>query len=92
MPIISSTDGELLDNAVAQERIRETIRRTGRFYMSAAIPPTIGSVQEFAGLPLKVTRFITYAEALVDEQLCGDLWGEAVLQPEEFYFVVEVAD
>lgn len=91
MPIYS-TDGEVLTDAQAQERITETIRRCGRFVMSAPIAPRIGSIQEFSGLPMKATRIITREEALPDEIATEDLWGGENLNSEDVYFEVEVAD
>jgi hypothetical protein len=88
---IVSAEGEVWDDAKAQEAIRETIRRCGRFVMGAAERPAIGMIEEFAGLPLKVTGYVTPEEAHYDEDLCQDIWHYG-RSDDPFYFVVEVAD
>jgi hypothetical protein len=90
MPI-QSNDGEIWDDEKAQAAIRETIQRCGRFVLGASLQPRIGEIQEFAGLPLKVTRYVSKEEANRDEDLTADIW-QYRRSNYAFYFEVEVAD
>ena len=82
--------GATMTDEQAQQRIAETMRRTGVFILSSCYMPAVGEVRTFAGLPLRVVRASTYEEALRHQ--CADLWGPANLDPQDSYFVVEVAD
>lgn len=85
---IISDDGEIVSRDAAQDMVRRTIQRYGRFLMSADNPPSPGEVQNFAGLPLRVVRFVTEQEARAEHS--PDIWGEWV--DSAYHFEVEVAD
>jgi hypothetical protein len=44
----------------------------------------------FAGLPMRVVRHSTYEEA--KENVVEDIWGDEFLDPQDNFFLVEVAD
>ena len=91
---IISDDGEVRTNERAQEMIRESMARNGGwFFMMAYVEPAIGEVQEFAGLPFRVVRYISRTEAEAAEAKTRDIWGSTAENLEGmFYFEVEVAD
>lgn len=91
MALIERETGQVITDEQAQELIRETIKRTGRFILHAIVPPPIGEVQDFAGLPFRAGRLVTLEEA--KENHCPDLWGEWDPRNEDdVFFEVEVAD
>jgi len=85
---IISEEGEVVDKEQAQEMVRQTIERFGRFLMGADSLPSPGQIQSFAGLPLRMVRFVTEQEARREH--CPDIWGEWV--DSAYHFEVEVAD
>lgn len=85
--------GVTLTDDEAQNKLRQTIDRCGRIVMAAHGPVDIGQTQTFAGLPLRVVRLTTYEDAVKDQEMCADIWGERTfLDPLDCYFEVEVAD
>ena len=84
--------GETMSDEDAQERIRRTIERTGKFILSCAENPKIGEVRFYAGLPFRVVRLVSFEEACRNR--CADIWGAEVgiPDPDDFSFEVEVAD
>lgn len=88
--MIENKAGDLMENDEAQRRILATIERTGKFILSAPLQPRIGEVQDFSGLPMRCVRYTTYEAAVANA--CDDLWGHEDLDPEDFFFEVEVAD
>lgn len=93
MPLINKETGDELSDTEAQERIRQTIARTGRFILFDDVSaPRIGQVEMYAGLPLRVVKFVTFEEAKANA--CEDIWGgePKMFDPNACYFEVEVAD
>lgn len=90
--LMNNETGEVLTDEVSQQLIRETIQRTGRFILHSPIPPTIGEIQEFAGLPFRAVKFVSIEEAKKNH--CPDLWGEwdSNQEDDKSFFEVEVAD
>lgn len=83
-------DGMVMSNKEAQDKIRKTLQRHGKFILSAQCPPPIGYVAEFAGLPMRIVKFVSKQEA---ERLSdSDIWGEVEWDSDAFYFEVVVAD
>lgn len=89
MPIQHRTRGDILSDEQAQEMIRRTIEQKGRFILHSPIKPTLGEVQNFAGLPMRMVRFVSYEDAKTNE--CPEIWRSG-LPKGEYYFEVEVAD
>jgi hypothetical protein len=85
-----SNNGDTMTVEQAHEAIRKTIELKGRFILSAEYEVHIGEIQTWAGLPMRVVRFATYQEAV--ENCVEDLWGDLHIDPECFFFEVEVAD
>jgi hypothetical protein len=87
MLVRNDTD-EQITNEQGQEMIRRTIERFGRMILSADNYVPLGAVQEFAGLPLKATRYVTEAEAF--QEHWPEVWGP--WEAARYYFEVVVAD
>ena len=87
-----SDDGEVKTREEAQEMIRQTIERTGRFLLSSPIEPVPGEIRDFAGLPFRFVRFVTREEADADAASVADIWGSTKANDNEYHFEVEVAD
>lgn len=81
--------GNTMTDEEAQEMIRETFARKGCFILSSPVQPRIGEVHKFAGLPMRVSGYCTYVDAVKNDE---PEWGQSALDPEDFYFYVEVAD
>lgn len=97
MALIDENTNKEMTDEQAQELIRQTIERVGKFILSHEIKPKIGQIQEFAGLPMRVVRYVSRDEAIEDDKKTRDLWGKyptpGNLPPEGLYFFeVEVAD
>lgn len=85
-------EGTAMPCSEAQERIRQSIERTGRFILGSDHAPYVGQVEQFAGLPFRVVRMINEAEAKADAYKLRDLWDDPFCSPHAHYFEVEVAD
>lgn len=92
MPLINEATGEMMSDEQAQELIRKTVHLAGRLILECPMDVPIGFVMEWAGLPFRAVRKVSFAEALADDKLTGDLWGEREIDEGGFYFEVEVAD
>jgi hypothetical protein len=93
MALINTGHGFVeMSDSEAQDKIRQTIDRHGSFILGCDTRPPIGSVQMYAGLPMRVVRHVTFAEAKAQED--RDIWP--IVGPMEdfdgFYFEVVVAD
>lgn len=88
--LVDTAQGKIMTEEEAQEAIRETIRRHGRFILASVEKPPIGHVEEFAGLPMRLVRYVTQEEVYVER--CADIWGENWNFVTDFYFEVAVAD
>lgn len=82
--------GKRMTTAEAHEAIRRTFELKGRFILASPIQPELGEVQNYAGLPMRCTRYVTVEDAIQNH--VDEIWGEWESDHEDFYFEVEVAD
>jgi hypothetical protein len=91
--LVRDEDGATMTQTEAQDAIRRTIERTGRFILASIFTPEIGQVQDYAGLPMRVVRIVTHADAIEHQNLTKDIWGDwPQVDDTEVYFEVVVAD
>jgi hypothetical protein len=90
--LIVSEKGRFIPDAVAVKMIGETIQRCGRFVMETKKTPQIGQIGNLAGLPMRVVKIISYADAAKDFEINEEIWGPYDHRPNDAYFEVEVAD
>lgn len=83
--------GETMSAERVEANIREHIRRVGFFQLSSIVEEPIGTVQSFAGVPWRIVRYLSLAEATACHEATKDLWGDG-FQPDEIHFEVVVAD
>jgi hypothetical protein len=81
--------GRVMSNAEYIERLKAKYP-DGRIILNAYLPPPIGEIQSFAGLPMRVVRWVPIDEAREDFEIDHDD-GDA-FDADMFYFEVEVAD
>jgi hypothetical protein len=92
MPLEHTKSCRQINDEIAQEMIRRTIERTGKFLLSASVKPTLGEVQNFGGLPMRVIRHVSFGEALAHAKATSDIWLGDYVDSEDFNFEVVVAD
>jgi len=85
-------DGNRMNLDEAQARLQLTLERVGRIILGVRGVPQIGELRDFAGLPFRVIRLVSFEEAQRYSNKLADLWGEGELDPEQTYFEVVVAD
>jgi hypothetical protein len=84
--------GEQISDEVAQDMIRRTIERTGKFLLCSRVKPTLGEVQNYAGLPMRAVRHVSLEEAREHDEATADIWKDVSFHDDDFHFEVEVAD
>ena len=92
MPLVHNKLGLVMSDAEAQDRIRQVIARYGRFILNSSVKPHVGEIGFYAGLPLRMVRFVSFEEAKREE--CLDIWPPGLVpdDEDEYYFEVVVAD
>ena len=92
-------DGSVVTNEEFQEWLKEEINLCGFVLLCNFMEPEIGEVRTFCALPMRVVRHVSHEEAerhqnKLRERTVFDLRRSKIdaLDPERFYFAVEVAD
>jgi hypothetical protein len=84
--------GHQISDEDAQEMIRRTIEREGKFFLCAPVKPRIGEVHNYAGLPMRAVRYVSFEEAKAHAEATADIWWNGYCSKDDYHFEVEVAD